>query len=479
MFGSDPAKTLTKARRLLAEGDAPGALRLARKAQGRARPPLAGEIAALVEEARRAAVAAAEERAEASAAEGFFADAAEWLRGGLAHAEGEDERVRLTARLHELEELTEAGAAAESAESGWDWGEGGEGGEDGEDGEAGGEGDGDEPASRSPGRTGLEAVLGGGPRIEPPVAATGPGAGAVGEGALATDELYEAFVDSLRDDVAPRYRGRPPEFRRALLDFADPADSDAAQAAISTLAEADPADPVFRLERGRWRLAKGDAAGARADLEAAWAEFGDRPLDLGGVVSIPEMWCAAALAAGDHAAVLERLEERGELTMSDPELSLFYAQALLAAGEDAEARSFLAESHQRFPRRTDLAYLLAATLHRGGDAPGAIEVLERSLRACGRGCSASDLHPPSLRLLAALYAEAGGPIERLGDVLLLLRGARGGELEPADWQLQARYHDLAGEPAAAERARARAAGVPAGVRSPGEGPPPPPAYEDG
>ena len=477
MFGGDPGRSLNKARRLLAEGDPLGALRLARKALGRARPPLAGEIAALVEEARRAVVSAAEERAEASAAEGFFADAAEWLRGGLDHAEGEDERARLTARLRELEELAEAEAAAESAESG-QWAERDDDGR--ADDEGGEEGDGPEPANRSAGRSGLEAVLGGGPRIEPPVAAsgTGAGAGAVGEGALATDELYEAFVDSLRDDVAPRYRGRPPEFRLALLDFADPADSDAAQAAISILAEADPADPVLRLERGRWRLAKGDAAGARADLEAAWAEFGDRPLDLGGVVSIPEMWCAAALAAGDHAAVLERLEERGELTMSDPELSLFYAQALLAAGEDAEARSFLAESHQRFPRRTDLAYLLAATLHRGGDAPGAIEVLERSLRACGRGCSASDLHPPSLRLLATLYAEAGGPIERLGDVLLLLRGARGGELEPADWQLQARYHDLAGEPAAAERARARAAGVPAGVRSPGEGPPPP-AYEEG
>jgi hypothetical protein len=106
-------------------------------------------------------------------------------------------------------------------------------------------------------------------------------------------------------------------------------------------------------------------------------------------------------------------------------------------------------------------------------------VLEGSLRACGRGCAASDLDPPSLRLLATAYAETGGPADRLGDVLLLLRGALGGELEPADWLLQARYHELAGEPEAAARARQRASALPAGIRSGGAGPPPAPAFEEG
>ena len=469
MFGSDPAKSLNKARKLLAGGDGLGALRLARKVQGRARPPVSGEIAAFAEEARRAVIAAAEERAEASAAEGHYDDAAEWLRGGMDHAEGEEERARLAARVRELQDLmAEAEAEAESAEAGWRRAARDAGGDGAGDGE-----EGDEVERAGPrARTGLETLLGAGVRFEPPEVVS---AGAL----LPVDaEQYDAFIGSLRDDVAPRYRDRPPEFRRSIVDFADPDDSDAARAAIEALAEAAPDDPVLHLERGRWRLARGDAAGARADLEAAWAEFGDQPLDLAGVVSIPEMWCEAALAAGDHASVLERLEERGELTLDDPELSLYYAQALLAAGEDAGARDFLAESHERFPRRTDLTHLLAVTLHRGGAASAAAEVLERSLRACGRGCSPSDLHSPSLRLLAAVYAEAGRPVERLGDVLLLLRGSLGGELEPADWQLQARYHDLAGDPEAAERARARA-GVPAGTPWSGEGPPPAPAYDEG
>lgn len=488
MFGSDPGKALGKARRLLAEGDALGALRVARKAQARARPPLSGEVAELVEGARRAVVAGAEERAAVSAAEGFFADAVEWLRGALDHAADDDERGRIAARFAELEELADAAAGSEHGDGApWD----GAGDEVG-DGDRGGSEE-DARAERDAARSGLDVVLGGAPRIAPPVAvsegAAAEGGDPAGDGgdddaALGRDEaipadeaLYEVFVHSLRDDVAPRYRGRPAGFRRAVLDLGEQLEPETSQAAIEALAEADPADPVLRLERGRWRLARGDAAGARADLEAAWAAFGDAPLDLGGVLSIPEMWCAAALAAGDHAAVLARLEERGELTLSDPELSLYYAEALLAAGEDAEAASFLGESVAHFPRRTDVAHLLAATLHRVGDAAGAIRVLEGSLRACGPGCSASALHPPSLRLLATLYADAGGPAERLGDVLRLLRGAQGGEFEPGDWRLQARYHELAGEPKAAERARGRA-GVPAGAAWSGDGPPPtPPAYE--
>jgi tetratricopeptide (TPR) repeat protein len=482
MFGSDPGKALGKARRLLAEGDALGALRVARKAQGRARPPLSGEIAELAEQARRAVVAGAEERAATSAAEGFVADAAEWLRGALAHAADDAERARIAARLAELEELADAGeplpARASSGDSAGD--------RDGEEtdgasdpaGDRDGEGSDDADARHSAAASGVGSLFGRAPRLEPPVAAFDADRGE-DEGPPTDEALYEVFVDSLRDDVGSRYRDRPAGFRRAVLDLGEQLEPETSQAAIEALAEADPADPVLRLERGRWRLARGDAAGARADLEAAWAAFGDAPLDLGGVLSIPEMWCAAALAAGDHAAVLARLEERGELTLSDPELSLYYAEALLAAGEDAEAASFLTESVAHFPRRTDVAHLLAATLHRVGDAAGAIRVLEGSLRACGPGCSASALHPPSLRLLAALYADAGGPAERLGDVLRLLRGAQGGEFEPGDWRLQARYHELAGEPKAAERARARAAGAPAGVGSPGDGPPPPPAYEAG
>ncbi len=496
MFGTDPGKGLEKARRLLAAGDALGALRLARKAQERARPPLSGEIAELAEQARRAVVAGAEERAAASAAEGFFADAAEWLRGALDHA-GDDERGRIMARLAELEELAEAGEPAPA---------GGPPEVRPEDraaeviagaGEPAGDRDGaviaaagdpiggrdgaeiDDPeAKRRAAAAAVAGLFAKPPGHEPPVAEVDADAGDA-EALPADEALYEVFVGSLRDDVAPRYRDRPAGFRRAVLDLGEQREPAASQAVIEALAEADPDDPVLRLERGRWRFARGDAAGARADLEAAWAAFGDEPLDLGDMLSIPEMWCEAALETGDHAAVLARLEERNELTLSDPELSLFYAEALLAAGEDGEAARFLAESVGHFPRRADLAHLLAATLHRRGDAAGAIEALERSLRACGAGCSPAALHPPSLRLLATVYAEAGGPLERLGDVLLLLRGAQGGELEPGDWLLQARYHELAGEPRAAERARARA-GVPAGTEWTGDGPPPtPPAYEPG
>lgn len=482
MFGRDPEKALAKARRLLAGGDALAALRLAEKAQPRARPPLSGEIAAVAGEARRKVVAEAEARAETSAAEGYFEDAAEWLRGALGHADGtgDGERERLAARIAELEERAEEAAAAAEREAAraalsLSETEEDEADDDREDAAA-------AAGGATLGRPGLESILGAGPRIPSPDAgADAAAATAVGDGPDPDPDLerqlYEAFVDSLRDDVAPGYRDRPPEFRRALLDLAEQGDADASQAAIEAMAEADPDDPVLRLERGRWRLSRGQAAAARADLEAAWEAFGDQPLDLGGVISIPEMWCEAALAGGDAAAVLERLEARGELTMSDPELSLYYAQALLTAGEAEEASRFLAESLAQFPRRTDLAYLLAATLHRGGDAEGAIGVLEGSIRACGPGCSASSLHPPSLRLLAGLYAERGGPAERLGDLLQLLRGAQGGELAPGDWMLQARYHELTGEPALAERARERAGRMLA-VEAPEEGPPPAPAYEE-
>jgi predicted Zn-dependent protease len=169
------------------------------------------------------------------------------------------------------------------------------------------------------------------------------------------------------------------------------------------------------------------------------------------------MWCEAVIAGGDHAAVLERLEERGELTLSNPDLTGFYAAALLAVGEHDEARRFLEESLGQFPRRPEIAYLLAGILLRDDDASAAAAVLERSLRVCGAGCSPRELHVPSLRLLAAALAERGGPIDRLADVLLLLRGAQGGELrDPGDWMLQARCHALAGDDAAAERARERA-----------------------
>jgi predicted Zn-dependent protease len=284
----------------------------------------------------------------------------------------------------------------------------------------------------------------------------------------------------------PLYRDRPPAFRRALVDLAEPADADLAAAAIDGLVAASPDDPVLRLERARWRLARGEAAEAREDLEAAWEAFGDEPLDLGGHLSIPVLWCEVAMAEGDHAAVLERLEARGELTLSHPDLSGFYATALIAAGELEEARRFLAESLEHFPRRPEIAYLLAGILLRGGDAPAAIALLERSLRVCGAGCAPRDLHAPSLRLLAAALAERGGTggsstagsriVERLADVLLLLRGAQGGELgEPGDWMLQARCHELAGESAAAERARARAAAMLAAAAGAEGATPAPPA----
>jgi tetratricopeptide (TPR) repeat protein len=408
-------------------------------------------------------VAEAEARAGASEADGHLADAAEWLRGALDYAEGEEERGRLAARLAGIEVLLEAA----------------------------------EGVAIAPEDPGLGPILGDEPHIEPPeergrsLDAAAPG----DDGVVDDDEplppgetLYRLFVDSLRDDVSPLYRDRPPAFRRALVDLAEPADADLAAAAIDGLAAASPDDPVLRLERARWRLARGDEAAAREDLEAAWEAFGDEPLDLGGNLSVPVMWCEAAMAEGDHAAILERLEARGELTLSHPDLSGFYAAALLAAGERNEARRFLAESLEHFPRRPEIAYLLAGILHRDGDGPAAIALLERSLRVCGAGCSPRELHVPSLRLLAAALAERGGAVgssavpsetvERLADVLLLLRGAQGGELsEPGDWMLQARCHELAGESAAAERARARAGAMLAAAareHAPAATPEPPP-----
>lgn len=448
VFGRDPGKTVAKARRLLADGDALAALRMARKAQERARPPLSAELAELVEQARESVVREAMERAEVSVAEGLIDDAVEWLLGALDQAVEGDLRTevqeRLTALRHGAGELADVGLPAERDA---------------------GEQAAEEPAAAGPSAAGD---------------ASGEAGGAVAADPQAIDHLYELYVGTLRPDLQPLYAERPPAFRRALVALNEGDHHGEPVAALLAMAEEAPDDPVLRLERARLHLARGDDEEALPDLAAAAEGLGDEPLDgETWALSIAALWCVAAQELGDHAGVLERLESLGEITLRDPALTTLYADALVDSGETDEAARFLDESVSAFPGNSHLALRLAQLERVRGNAETALEVLEGSFRRACAACGHSrpDVEPEFLRLLAVLYLERGGPLERAGDVLRMLEAARGGELGPDDWRLAARFHELRGEPdrAAAARERAEQGAEQGAERSAAAGMPPAPA----
>lgn len=434
MFGGgDPVATLARAEDRLARGNPPRAIELARPLLSD--PTHREAAAALIARARAAMLASCLERAAEAEEAGLYGDAADWLTSALDHA-ADAERGEIEARRDAL-----AGRPDRTAGPGGPGGRAEPGGPDPEEWD-----EDDEP-----------------PELH--------------------DE-YETLVQTLRPEIAARYRDRPEPFRRALVDL-NSGEAAAAAVVLEGLAEESPDDPVYRLERGRCRLFAGDAAGARDDLEAAREGLGDEPLDLAGGLSPLRLWAEALLDAGEPGPILDQLREAAHPDQGDPELTKLFARALLDAGRLDHARLFLAEAASWYPSDLDFAHQLAATLARLGERRPAIDCLETALaRACSGGqCSQPAPHPPAMRLLASLYLEEdprpGDPgLARAGELLSELARARGA-LAPAELRLLALYHEASGHPEAARRALAQAAkletaaGAPAGrAAEPAAAPPP-------
>lgn len=413
LFGKkDPAADLDAAEAALERGDGVRALELARRAGRGAAGELATRARETAERAREtiiaSALATAAEREEAE----LHDEAADWLEIALDHVTDDAERHRLEARREALLDLHEA--------------------------------------AQRPATPVRERDPGASDRDDPDAPETAE---------LELDEHYELLVDMLRPDVAARYRDRSESFRRACVALSESA-TDVALPLFDAELETAPDDAVARLERGRCHLLAGDAEAARVDLEAAWEELGDEPLDDGGALSVPELWAQALHALERPAEIAERLEPLVESTDDRPDLAEHYAAALLALGRDADAESFLDLAARRYPGRSAFPLLFAGLLARQDRRDDAIDLLEAAVApSCATGnCAKPPLHPPSLRALAELHLGSSPPrLDRVGTLLSLLARARRGRLTAADQLVVARYRDATGDTEGAAEARAEAA----------------------
>ncbi len=400
LFPGDPLRDLERAEALLGSGDAERALELALGARERATPADRNRAEVLAERARKTLVGGALEKASLAEASEYFEDAAEWLGLASEHA-GDETRRRELKELQQtmLERAREADRQAE--EEPW----------------------------QLPDETDPEPST----DLEP-------------------SAHYQALIDMLAEDVAERYETRPIAFRSAYVALNEGLAAEALSA-FEALAAAGGEDPVIRLERGRCRLALGDAGGALEDFEAAWPAFGDEFLDLVGELSVPGLWAEAMLALGRPGPVIERLAELADPVEAAP-LCERYAQALLAAERFEDARSFLSSAIARNSARDLLSYQLAQALERLGERAAAIDCLEIAIApSCAGGCAPAKMHLPSFRTLVALYLEEGGHAERVHELMTRIARGLGGRLSSTDHALLARYYEEIGDQEAAEHAR--------------------------
>jgi len=401
LFKADPKRDLERAEKLFARGDAAGALRLAE------RIPDSSDASALAGKARSTLLAAALEKAVRAEESEYWEDAVEWIEGALEYAD-EPRRSQLRAHVETLLHRAEEARAEEEASN-----------------------------LRGLSFAGAAATPEEGEEVEAEV-------------------HYEVLMEMLRDDVAERYRDRPEVFRNAVVEL-NGNRPEAALPALEELADKDPSDPVLRLERGRCRLAGGDAEGARADLEAAWAELGPQPLDLAGNFSVPGLWAQAMLQLEEPRALVDRISEEAPAPEAmDPELRELYAGALLAIGEPEEALDFLGRASNFHPRHQELYRLQAVALRQLDERDEAIAVLEQAIApSCATGnCARPPFHLPSLHLLATLLFEDPRDLERGVEVLELLVRASGGRLGDEGRRLLAAYAEKTESPVASRQATA-------------------------
>jgi serine/threonine-protein kinase len=169
-------------------------------------------------------------------------------------------------------------------------------------------------------------------------------------------------------------------------------EEEAAGGYVTRALNLEPDQPLALLYRGRLQLDGGDPQAAVDSLVAA------KRADEGS-------WRAAAWL-GDAYLVLDRLDDaetqwRAALDLNDtPEVRRDLATLMLEGERYDEAERFLTESLRAHTGDARLTVLLGVALHGGGDAAGAIDVLEEGLRA-----GASD--PESRVLLGILLHEDG------------------------------------------------------------------------
>jgi tetratricopeptide (TPR) repeat protein len=438
----------------LEKGDAVRALETARRHVGDRDAGHRTRALELVNQARAALVQSGLEKSAAAEARGDHADAADWMRAALQHVDDE-RRTEMEARLGALERRAEIGRREPAA---WE-----------------------ETARREAGeaRTAGDEEAGEG--------FSGDDWDEEDDGADFDDPetRYMLLVDTLDDAVAERWAGREPGFREAFLALHE-GDAESAAAGFDRLLAARPGDPVLHFERGRARMLLGDETGARQDLEAAWPELGDAPLDRAGSLRVPTLWAEAALSDGDAETVVERLGELADPAAGDGDLTALYGAALVRSAPPEQARDFLAAAVDRFPKRPDVALALAGILHRLGDAGRAIAVLERSIAPSCKGgsCAVPAPYLPSLRTLVALHLGArsapaprpagateeelppvpwspadsvgAASLDRVEDLMRWIAGTQGGRLAAGDHLLAARYHEVCGDAERAAEARGRA-----------------------
>ncbi len=395
LFSGDPQRDLERAAALLAGGDPERALELARRGEERAQGADKERARTLVARAREAWVAEALEKASLAESSEYFEDAAEWIGVALEHVD--------ETRQGELEELRRS--LLERAE------------------EAGSESWEPPPEPQDDSQTELDHGI-----------------------------HYQALIDMLVEEVAERYASRQPAFRAAYVAFNEGRIDDAHEA-FEALVAASGEDPVVLFERGRSRLAFGDAEGAAADLEAAWPAFGDHALDLAGELSVPGLWAEAMLALDRPQPVIERLADLADPIDAAP-LCERYAQALLAAERFEDARDFLAAASAQNPVRDAFSHQLARALEHLGERAAAIDCLEVAIApSCATGCAPRPKHLPSFRALASLYLDDESNPERIRELMTVVARTLGGRLASRDHALLARYYDQIGDAKAAEHAR--------------------------
>ncbi len=400
LFASDPREQLRKAEGRL-EGTPERALELALEIPHAEDDEAADEVRTFIARARQRIVEQALEKAKASEAEEYFADAAEWLEAAIEHTADADKKVTLKERRRELlrQELL-----LEEAEDGMDG-----------------------PAVTV--HRQVEASV-----LSPE---------------LDVDDLYLSLVDMFKEPVAERYQRQGQDFRRLFLQFQQ-AEMDGLEEGLSRLletpgSEADQA--VVQLERGRLRLLVGDISAARQDFEACWQAWGDDTLDLADTLSLPGLWAEAKLIEQDFDDIVQRLAELAQPDNGRLDVALPYAQALVLSQRLDEAAPFLRDAMGYFPSNQDFPQLYAVTLAGSGNAQEAMACLEMAIApSCASGhCSKPPMHIPSLQMLLSLHVTSGSDEGRLRKLATLLVEHRRDQLSGEDHRLLAAVHHKLGD----------------------------------
>jgi len=405
LFKKDPEQELAEIEALLARGEADAALDRARRFTRKGPEEQRARFQSLARQAHDALAREFLGNAERAEADGAYQQAADWLETVLEHIEDDARRETLEQRIDVLIEKAKAKPRFEE-----------------EDEEA--------------------------PEAQPASA---------GEADEIDEEThYAALVGMMREDLAERYEQLPPEFRGAFLAMNSGA-LDKAKPALDALVE-EHDEALIRLERARCALMMDDAAAAREDLERVWPALGDDPIDLGDSLSAPALWAEAMLRLEQPEPVIERLAALADPAAGRQQLTLFFGLALDKAERGDEAVDHWAAAARKFETNPLFPMHLAQALDRLGEWAEAVQVMEKSVApSCASGsCATKPKHPPSIRVLIALYLKQKAKPDRAAELLMYLEQAMGPRMTREDFLLAAECYRQNGDKAAAAEAEAAA-----------------------